>query len=69
MLVSQVQGFLWLNNQPLRDNLPVEEAADGRDIMSEVFQPQLEELTAPRVGMRSRVQRTRCCNKGPSMFL
>lgn len=51
MLVSQVQGFLWLNNQPLRDNLPVEEAADGCGIMSEVFQPQLEELAAPLSGV------------------
>lgn len=43
MLVSQVQGFLWLNNQPLRDTFLVEEAAyGGGGIMGVVFQPQLK---------------------------
>ncbi|KAI4992836.1 hypothetical protein ZWY2020_007149 [Hordeum vulgare] len=35
-----VQGFLWLNNQPLRDTFLVEEAAyGGGGIMGVVFQP------------------------------
>ncbi|KAI4966475.1 hypothetical protein ZWY2020_040817 [Hordeum vulgare] len=38
-----ILGFLWLNNQPLRDTFLVEEAAyGGGGIMGVVFQPQLK---------------------------
>jgi len=53
MLVSKVQGFLWLNNQPLRDHLPVEEAEDGCGIMGEASAT--IEITLPLSGVTMRV--------------